>query len=346
MSAEAALSLAPSQPALRAKRQGLRIAFAAAAGLTAAVASGQVLPFLAPMFATQFLVASPRPLGGRQAIGLVAMILVVGQAMVGITGLLGDRPAVLLPLLGLIYFTCFFLQAEGKGGAAAFLVIVIAVMVPMLGVLQQDLGEGVVAILFKAALGGVALTFLAHAAFPDPGGGDPAPIAAPSVHDAARRALANTAILLALVVLCLVDSRFSTAMVVPITAASLLNQLDPAGSRRAVFGLVIINLLGGVVASLAYAFIELQPTLPFVFVAVLVVGMLVGGRAAADPATGKVYAGALVTFLILLGLGLSPLPGGTPESFSTRIGLVLFAIVCTFCLTAVLWPRTPAGCRD
>ena len=109
--------------------------------------------------------------------------------------------------------------------------------------------------------------------------------------------------------LCLVDSRFSTAVVVPITAASLLNQLDPAGGRRAAFGLMIVNLLGGVVASLAYAFIELRPTLPFVFLAVLVVGMLFGGRAAADPAAGKVYAGALVTFLILLGLGVSPSAG-------------------------------------
>ena len=34
-------------------------------------------------------------------------------------------------------------------------------------------------------------------------------------------------------------------------------------------------------------------------------------RAAADVRTGKVYAGVLVIFLILFGLGISPLPGSS-----------------------------------
>jgi hypothetical protein len=153
--------------------------------------------------------------------------------------------------------------------------------------------------------------------------------------------LANAAILLAMVVLCLVDSRFSSAMVVPMTTASLLNQLDLATSGRAALGLVIVNLLGGVVASFAYAFVELRPTLPFLFLTVLIVALLFGGRAAADAKTGKVYAGAIITFLILFGLGVSPIPASTPDSFATRIGFVLFAIVCTFLLTALLWSPAP-----
>ena len=341
MSVEAAPA-PPFQPALRARRQGLRIAAAVAVGFTVGVAKGEILPFLAPMFAAQFLVASPRPLGAKQAVGMIVLILVAGEALVWLTGLFGDRPAVLLILLGLIYFACFLLQAQGKGGAAAFLIIVIAVMVPMLGILQKDLGESIVLILFKGVLGGVILTWLAHVAFPDPGGDAPAPAVASGVDRAARRASANTAILLAMVVLCLVDSRFSTAIVVPITVASLLIQFDLAVSGRAAFGLMIVNLLGGIVASLAFAFVELRPTLPFLFLIVLVVGLLFGGRAAADPKAGKVYAGALTTFLILFGLGVSPLPASTPDSFATRIGLVLFAIVCTFCLTALLWPAPSA----
>ncbi|WP_395681138.1 DUF2955 domain-containing protein [Inquilinus sp.] len=332
----------PVQPALRVKRQGLRVAAAVAVGFTVAVANGEILPFLAPMFAAQFLIASPRPLGAKPAIGMIAVILVAGEALVWLTGLFGDRPAVLLILLGLIYFACFLLQAQGKGGAAAFLIIVIAVMVPILGILQKDLGESIVLILFKGVLGGVVLTWLAHAVIPDPGGDDPASVVAAGVDRAVRRALANTAILLAMVVLCLVDSRFSTALVVPITVASLLNQLDLAVSGRAALGLMIVNLFGGIVASLAFAFVEVHPTLLFLCLTVLVVGLLFGGRAAADPKAGKVYAGALTTFLILFGLGVSPLPASTPDSFTTRIGFVLFAIVCTFCLTALLWPAPSA----
>lgn len=320
---------------------GLRIAFAVALGFTFGVARGEILPFLAPMFAAQFLVAGPRPPPAKQAIGLVVLILVVGEALVWLTGTLGDRPAVILTLLGLIYFSCFLLQAQGKGGAAVFMVIFISVMVPMLGILQKDLGEGILLILFKGAAGGVLLTWLAHAAFPDPGGTVKAPPAPPGIHGAVLRAATNTAILLLMVIICLVDNRFSTAIVVPITVASLLNQLDVVQSGRAAIGLLVVNLLGGIVASLAYAFVEMRSTLPFLFLTVLIVALLFGERAAADPRTGKVFAGAMTTFLILLGLGVSPLPASTPDSFTTRIGLVTFAIAYTFCLTALLW-RVPA----
>jgi Protein of unknown function (DUF2955) len=321
----------------RARRQGLRIAFAIAVGFTLAVANGEILPFLAPMFAAQFLVASPGPLAPKQALGLLVLILLVGVGLIWLTDLFGDRPAVLLSLLGLIYFACFLMQA--RGGTAGFLIIVIAVMVPILDILQKDLGDGIVFILFKGALGGIVLTWLSHVLIPDPGGIPALPPAPRLLDRPVWRALANTAILLAMVLLCLTNSGFSTAIVVPITVASLLNQLDLATSARTALGLMIVNLLGGIVASLAFAFIELRPTLTFLFLTVLIAGLLFGGRAAADPKAGKVYAGALTTFLILFGTGVSPLPASTPDSFTTRIGLVMFAIACTFCLAALLWPR-------
>ncbi len=336
MSAEAA---SPS----RQTRQGLRIAAAASVGFTAAVALGQSLPFLAPMFAVQFLTASGRPPGLRQAAGMVALIVVAGWVAAALTQLCGDRPAALLPLLGLVYFTCFMLQATGRGGGAPFLIIVIALMIPMFGILRTEIGEGVVPLLAKAALGGAALTWLAHAAFPDPGGdeADPATSAA-RVDRPVRLALANAAIILVLLVVCLVDDRFSTAVIVPITAASLLGQFDHAAGGRAALGLMVLNLLGGVIASLAFTLIELRPTVPFLFLTVLTAALLFGGRAADDPAAGKIYAGALTTFLILLGLGVSPSSGDVAESFATRIGMVAFAIVATFWLTALLWPASAA----
>jgi len=92
-----------------------------------------------------------------------------------------------------------------------------------------------------------------------------------------------------------------------------------------------------VLASLAFAFVELRPSLPFLFLTVFLVALILGGPAAAGLA--KMYAGALTTFLILLGSGISPLPTTTPESFSTRIGYVLLAVGYTLCMMALLWPR-------
>ncbi|WID95083.1 hypothetical protein QO058_20025 [Bosea vestrisii] len=106
---------------------GLRAALAISAGLTFSIATGAVIPFLGPLFATQFLLGGARPLPLAKAIGMTGLVLVMGQAFIIVTGIFGDRPMQLLLLLGL-FFVCFVLQAQGRGGPAIFLSLVIAVM--------------------------------------------------------------------------------------------------------------------------------------------------------------------------------------------------------------------------
>jgi aromatic ring-cleaving dioxygenase len=215
---------------------------------------------LGPLFAAQFLLGGARPLPLAKAIGTVGLILLAGQFFIVMTGLFGDRPVQLLTLLGLFYFLCFFLQAQGKGGPAIFLSLVVSVMVPLLDLLHGDLDQSMIMILFQGSVSGVVLSWLAHAALPEPAGTTAevpqqvAPLTNPTT-----RALANAVILLGAVTLCLTNSAFSSAIVIPITVASLLLQLDLAGSTRAAFALVVVNLLGGVIASLAFAVIEMRP---------------------------------------------------------------------------------------
>jgi cell division protein FtsW (lipid II flippase) len=73
----------------------------------------------------------------------------------------------------------------------------------------------------------------------------------------------------------------------------------------------------------------------------ILVGLILGGRAAAG--LTNLYAGALTTFLILFGSGISPLPTTTAESFTTRISYVLLAVGYTLCMMALLWPRERSG---
>jgi hypothetical protein len=259
--------------------------------------------------------------------------------MEALTALLGDRPIVFLPVLWLVYFACFLFLALRKAGSAPTLVQIIAIIVPLLEILKTDLGEPIMLILAYAAAGGVILSWAMHAILPDPAEGRPPVPSAPAAEQSpTRQALVSTFILTVIVALCLSSDRLATAIVIPVTVASLLGQLDLADSLRTALGLMIVNLLGGVVASTAFALLEVQPTLWLLFLTVLLVGLLFGGRAATDPRSGKIFGGALTIFLILFGLGISPLPASTPESFSTRIGYVLFAIVYTICTTAVLWP--------
>ncbi|WP_256665275.1 FUSC family protein [Pseudomonas sp. 8BK] len=310
-------------------------------GFSLSLIHGSVLPFLAPLFATQFLLASYNPPGLRQGLGTVLLILMVGALLIFLTGLLGDRPLVLLPLLWLCYFSCFFAQGRQVGGAGPALMLVIAIVVPLLDILQRDLGESIVLILAKAVSLALLLTWGAHAAFPDVGQTqvNPAAVSRPELERVTRQAMVSGVILLSMVTLCLIDSRLATAMVIPITVASLLSQFELGMSTRTAAALIVINLLGGVAASLAFTVVELRPSLLWVILSLLLVSLLFAGRAVLGAVTGKVFGGGLTTFLILFGLGVSPLPGETPELFSTRIAYVLFAVVYALCMASLLWPQ-------
>lgn len=347
MSTELAASSAPLER-LRAKRQGLRVALAIACGFSLALLAGDVLPFLGPLFATQFLLANRSPMPLRKGLATVLLILIAGALLIFCTGLLGHRPWVLLPLLWLFYFACFWAQGNGKGGAAPALLLVIAIMVPMLDILQRDLGESIVLILAKAVSGGMLLAWAAHALVPDLAGGRAEAVAQRPEGNrlATRQAMASASILLLILTLCLIDPRLATAMVIPITVASLLSQLELGMTRRTAFALLLINLLGGIVAALAFSLLELRPTLWLLFLILLLVGLFFAGRAVGDTPVAKVFGGGLTIFLILFGLGVSPLPSSTLELFSTRIAYVLFAVVYALLMATLLWPRPAEPVAD
>lgn len=341
MSAEALAGPSPAIDLARARRQGLRVALAVTVGFSMGLVNGSVLPFLAPLFATQFLLASYSRPGLQQGLGSVLLIFMVGALLIFLTGLLGERPLVLLPLLWLCYFSCFFAQGRQVGGAGPTLMLVIAIVVPLLGILQRDLGESIVLILAKAVSIGLLLAWGAHAVFPDVGRAQvtAAPLTRPELDRVTHQAMVSAAILLGMVTLCLIDPRLATAMVVPITVASLLSQFELGMSTRTAAALIVINLLGGVAASLAFTLIELRPSLWLVTLILLLVSLWFAGRAVMGSVTGKVFGGGLTTFLILFGVGVSPLPGETPELFSTRIAYVLFAILYALCMASLFWPR-------
>ena len=144
------------------------------------------------------------------------------RAVCTATVLTGNWPPVLLLLLGLIYYGCFYQQANGKGGPTIFLVLVIAVMVPPLTILNEDLGDTILMILVQSVVTGMLLMWVAHFLIPDRGSPSLKAATATTYPRAARYAIANTAILLIAVVACLTREGLATAIVIPITIVSLL----------------------------------------------------------------------------------------------------------------------------
>lgn len=320
-------------------RAGWRLALAIAVGMTFSVTSGSMLPFLGPLFAAQFLLSGGGPVPLPKAIVMTGMVFLVGQALVLLCGIFDQRPVQLLAILGLFYFCLFYIQALGKGGPAVFLCLVIGIMVPLLNRAHDQLDSGILASLVIGVATGCVLTWFAFAILPETRTTqDALEPPAYSLQKPGRRAAVYSFILLAVMTTCLTKSSLGLAFVIPITVASILSQLHLASSGRTAVALMAVNLLGGVLASLLFTLVELRPSISIVFLASLLAGFLLGGNAVTKTPTAKLYGGALVSFLILFGSGISPLPTQTPESFATRIGHVALAISFTLGAAAMLLP--------
>lgn len=336
MPAEASPGPAAETAHRRARNFGLRLAFSLAFGFTVALAARSILPFLVPMLAMQILLTSPKPMPILQGIGVLAMATIVAQGFVIAVGVLGARPLVLLMLVGLVCFLCFAAQAMAKAVSIVGLILTIMVMTLVLGMAQIDLGASIVGILLKSMLAGLVLSWIAHALFPDPGGPLPEALQRHPLPHPLQRAAANTVIVLATLALCFSSGTYDTAIVVPLTVISLLSQADAAASGRTIGGLLLVNLFGGIVASIAFVPVAARSELSLLFMLLLTIGLFFGGRAS-NPRDGRLYAGALMIFTIIFGLGVSPIPTTAPESFATRMGMLLVAITIAGCGIGLFW---------
>lgn len=314
------------------------MAFAATLALTWSVAAGDVIPFLGALFATQFLLTDRTPMPFGKAVGMTLIVTLAGLGLQIMLAATSSHPPVILVFLGVVYFSCFLAHATGKAGPLPFMILVVAVMVPLLTLLHYDLGSSALALLVGGIVEGIVWAWAAHAALPHHGPHrNDQPQAARHQRPIAR-AVASGVILLGAVTICLVNDRFATALVIPITVASMLMQLDVLAGARAAFGLVLVNIFGGAAASLVFGFVAVKHSLGFLFLSVLGVSLLLAGRAVLPRPSAKIFAGALTIFLVVLGSGISPLPGTAAETFATRIGYIVLATLYSLFMTALLWP--------
>ena len=134
----------------------------------------------------------------------------------------------------------------------------------------------------------------------------------------------DTLVLLPVLTWYILDAT-QVAIVVLIVIVTLLRQHEPEQGQRAALGLILGNLIGGLAAALVNNLVTLSNTLPFFISVCLAVSLMFGGRIVTAGARAPVYAIAFTTFILLLGLGMTPLPGGSGEAFVSRPFYVLAA---------------------
>ncbi|MDR7036084.1 putative membrane protein YccC [Methylobacterium sp. BE186] len=311
------------------RRAALRLAIGVTACFTLVEALGLDATFVAPMLTAQLLTKLRQPLSLSQGLSIVVLIGLSTGVVLAITTSLLSHPAVLILSLALLLYLSFYAHLRGAPNLVTLLVQISAVSLPVLAVASPAAAVGFAGVLIFAGFVAVLTAWAAFAAFPADAA-DTAPQAsagaseAPSPPEAAREALLNTLVLLPVLIgFVLVETEL--AVVVLIVIVNLLRQHDPQQGQRAALGLILGNLIGGLAAAAAYSLVLLNETLPFFVAVCLAATLTFAGRIATAGQRAPIYVIALATFILLLGLGMTPLPGGSGEAFLTRLANVLLA---------------------
>lgn len=310
---------APAAEDVETNRHAFRIGVGLVLAFVLAELAGTAFFFLPPMIAVQLLAQMRQPPGLRQAVGLVALTALVAGPSLFLSAAFASDPLVYLLLLGLVLYLGFYLDSAGKPVAGGLLLL-LTVTVPLVAVQSVEAAAGLAAAMIGAVLLGLLSVWLGFAVFPAPVSATAGP---PARTPSPRRALLNTLLLLPPLLMFMIDGRMTFVAIIVIV--TILRQSGSGVASRAAFGLMIGNLLGGLIATIAYGFVALLPALPFFLLVVLAVGLAFGGRIAARTPTSPIFVIALVTFVILLGIGVSPIPSDTSTAFVTRLVNVMLA---------------------
>jgi len=218
-----------------------------------------------------------------------------------------------------------------------------AVSIPVFAVISPALSAALAMTLFTSGVIALLTVWAAHAAFPDVGD---SPTSAPTgagpprlpTRTAADAALRNTLIVMPVLIWYLVDEA-QIAIVLLIVVVTVIRAYDPSLGQRAAVGLIIGNLVGGGAAALAHLLIQINDTLVFFVLMCLVAGLIFARLIVASGVRAPLYTVAFAAFLILLGIGVTPLPGGSGGAFVSRLLNVLLATAYTIGALSLLQAR-------
>jgi hypothetical protein len=244
-----------------------------------------------------------------------------------------ERPLGLVLVIGLLIFFEFLAIAKGRAAARIFLIP--TAFVPLMAISSLDLAYALVHNLIIGSVLALLLIFLVNALFP---GANASADAGPASHEQPRPvaiALANAGVILSLFIYFMGAGTPASIIVIMVTAITILQQSATAG-RQAALGLIVGNFAGGVAASIAYLLIDLLPSPAFLFLLVLLVGLLFGGKIASGGTAAAIHSVGLATFLTVLGLGLSPLPQDSSAIFFSRVVTIVVASLYTIGVASVL----------
>jgi len=341
MSAEVATvgsSILADFQATRRQAQVFRLAFGMA--LSAGIAFGLAWPlaFLTPVITAKLLtIQKALPLKAG-----VGFIVILSGALILTRELLIptlDYPVIHLLLTGLILFLLFYAKAGGTNPILVVLLMLGVLVVPLAGTVSETLAVAVTQGLIFATVVAVAMLYITAAIFPDPRVEEGSGVAAEESSEAAdegseaglspqiRSALALRS-LIVLFPLAVGFQLFSLlGFMVALIMATLL-ALEPGYGKhlKAGKGLILANLVGGLIAVGIYRLLVWVPSFIFFVLLVFLGGLWMGGWIFSGRPLGRLLGGGITTVFLILGPVLTGEAAAGVELL-IRLGLIMGAVV-------------------
>ena len=320
-----------------------RMAFAVTLTFAAAEYNDRQFSFLAAFLAVQLLAAMPLPPKLVQAIVLPG-VMAASTAVVQILSVFFvNVHFALIAIVGLGLLLTFYALRRGVPSGLVLFIQMPFCFVPVLSTIDNEVPATFSEDLVFGCIIAVAAVFLSHLLFPSPlteaqvasarkksTGLDP--------DHAFRVAVSDTIILLPLVVWFNASSR-SDNIVILMSMLSLLRAVQPGMAGKMAIGMLVGNVIGGVIAVLLYQFIILSDFNFLLFVLSLFgVSLWFSSHIAWGGERATIYAVAFGTFLLIFGLGIAPLFGNSEELVFVRVAKIALASLYTIGALSLVMP--------
>jgi hypothetical protein len=326
----ASAAVAPEAGPLR--HAAFRIAFGVTGSFALAEALDWDFTFVGPMLVAQLLIKMQRPPTIRQGVALLIVIALSTGLVLLLATFFLRTPSALILTLGLLLILAYYAQFRGAPEIVTLLLQMSAVTIPVFAVVSTTTASGFASTLLQASIVALGTIWATFAIFPAADG--PAKMSAAAVleplepAEAARAAFRNTFILMPVLAWYILDAT-QVAVVVLITIVTILRQVDPREGQIVALSVLLGNVVGGLAATLAYNLVLLGNSLLAFILICLVASLLFAGRIVMGGRYAPVVAVAFATFILLLGMGLTPIPGGSGEAFIGRLSNMLLAAAYT-----------------